>query len=94
MMRRDYEIFLHAQDMSGLIRVCVSIFLSISHPRPLDRVGCVDNTCDGREGYSDELFFMYFVLFISLHVRLPFDEFTVKVLHILNVAPSQLHLNA
>ena len=36
---------------------------------------------------------MYYVLLTSLHVRLPFDEFIVRVLYILNVAPSQLHPN-
>jgi len=45
-------------------------------------------------GYSDEFFFMYSVLLTSLHVRFPFDEFSVGVLRILNVAPSQLHPNA
>ncbi|QCD82891.1 hypothetical protein DEO72_LG2g3233 [Vigna unguiculata] len=60
----------------------------------LDRVGRVDNACHGREGYSDEFFYMYVVLFTNLHVRLPFDEFTVGVLRILNVASSQLHPNA
>jgi len=60
----------------------------------LDQVGCANNACDGRGGYSDEFFFMYFVLLTSLHVRLPFDEFTVGVLRILNVAPSQLQPNA
>jgi len=60
----------------------------------LDQVSRADNACDGRGGYSDEFFFMYSVLLTSLHVRLPFDEFTVGVLRILNVAPSQLQPNA
>ena len=59
----------------------------------LDQVSRADNACDGRGGYSDEFFFMYSVLLTSLHVRLPFDEFTVGVLCILNVAPSQLQPN-
>jgi len=54
----------------------------------LDRVGCVNNTCDGRDRYFDEFFFMYFVLLTSSHVQLPFAEFTIRVLRILNVAPS------
>jgi len=36
---------------------------------------------------------MYKCLFGYLHVRVPFDDFTMGVLLILNVAPSQLHPN-
>ena len=45
----------------------------------LDQVGRLDNACDGREGYSNEFFFMYYVLLTNFQVRLPFNEFTVRV---------------
>ena len=34
------------------------------------------------------------VSFFALHIRLPFDEFTMRVLWLLNVAPTQLHPNS
>ena len=84
---------------SSSIRRFVEAYAILDEDSPdevvsLDRVARVDNACHGREGYSDEFFYMYVVLFTNLHVRLPFDEFTVGVLRILNVAPSQLHPNA
>jgi len=36
---------------------------------------------------------MYMCHFSKLHIWLPFDEFTVGVLQLLNVAPTQLHPN-
>lgn len=36
---------------------------------------------------------MYDCLFLDLHVRVPFDDFIKGVLQILNVAPTQLHMN-
>jgi len=39
-------------------------------------------------------FFMYSALISDLHVCLPFDDFTMGVLRVLNVAPSQLHPNS
>jgi len=38
-------------------------------------------------------FYMYACLFADLHVSLPFDDFTVGILKMLNVAPTQLHPN-
>jgi len=38
-----------------------------------------------------DFFYMYDCLFRDLHVKVPFDDFTMGVLWILNVAPTQLH---
>jgi len=41
----------------------------------------------------EKFFYMYMCHFSQLHVRLPFDDFTMGVLRALNVAPTQLHPN-
>jgi len=84
--------------LSSCIRKFAKAYTILDQDSPdkmvsLDRFGRKDNVCDGRGAYSDEFFFMYSVLLTSLHVRLPFDEFTFGVLHILNVSPSQFHPN-
>jgi len=60
----------------------------------LERVSVVDCVCHGQEGATEEFFYMYMFHFSQLYVRLPFDDFTIGVLRLLNVAPTQLHLNS
>ena len=60
----------------------------------IERVSGIDSVCHGREGFEDDFFYVYACMFMKLHVRLPFDEFTMGVLRRLNVAPTQLHLNS
>jgi len=57
-------------------------------------VSVVDCICHGREGATSDFFYMYSSMFAKLHVRLRFDEFTMGVLRLLNVAPTQLHPNS
>ncbi|QCD89940.1 hypothetical protein DEO72_LG4g892 [Vigna unguiculata] len=59
-----------------------------------ERVTAVECACHGREGAAEEFFYMYMCHFSQLHIRLPFDEFTMGVLRLLNVAPTQLHPNS
>ncbi|QCD93718.1 hypothetical protein DEO72_LG5g1794 [Vigna unguiculata] len=60
----------------------------------LERVSAIDRVCHGQEGATEKFFYMYMCHFSQLHVRLPFDDFTMGVLRALNVAPTQLHLNS
>ena len=60
----------------------------------LERVSAVDHVCHGQEGATEKFFYMYMCHFSQLHVRLPFDYFTMGVLRALNVAPTQLHPNS
>jgi len=53
-----------------------------------------DNVCHGWEGHSHDFFYMYSTLVTNLHVCLPFDDFTMGILRVLNVASSQLHPNS
>jgi len=46
----------------------------------------MDRVCHGHEEDEDDFFYVYLPLFLHLHVRLPFDKFTMGVLHLLNVA--------
>jgi len=59
-----------------------------------ERVTVVECVCHGREGSVEEFFYMYMYHFSQLHIRLPFDEFTLGVLRLLNVAPTQFHPNS
>jgi len=60
----------------------------------IERAKSGDIVCHGREGHSHDFFYMYSTLISNFHVCLPFDDFTIGVLRLLNVAPSQLHPNS
>ena len=60
----------------------------------LERVSTIEHVCHGDEGAAEKFFYMYMCHFSQLHVRLPLDDFTMGVLHQLNVAPTQLHPNS
>jgi len=60
----------------------------------LERVSVVECVCHDQEGAAEKFFYMYMCHFSQLHVRLPFDDFTMGVLCLLNVAPTQLHPNS
>jgi len=60
----------------------------------LERVSVVECVCHGQEGVADKFFYMYVCHFFQLHVRLPLDDFAIGVLRLLNVVPTQLHLNS
>ncbi|QCE11367.1 hypothetical protein DEO72_LG10g2600 [Vigna unguiculata] len=45
-----------------------------------ERVTAVECACHGREGAAEEFFYMYMCHFLQLHIRLPFDKFTMGVL--------------
>jgi len=59
-----------------------------------DICGVTDRVCHGRENAPHNFFFVYNTFFVDLHITLPFDNFTMGVLRILNVAPTQLHPNS
>jgi len=59
----------------------------------LERVRAIDRVCHGQERATEKFFYMYMCHFSQLHVRLLLDDFTMGVLHALNVAPTQLHPN-
>jgi len=60
----------------------------------IERVSVVEVVCHDREGLEGDFFYMYACMFTKLHVRLPLDEFTMGVLRLLSVAPTQLHPNS
>ena len=60
----------------------------------LERVSVVDCVFHGQEGAAEEFFYVYMCHFSQLHTRLLFNDFTMGVLRLLNVAPTQLHLNS
>jgi len=60
----------------------------------LERVSAVECVCHSQEGAIENFFYMYMCHFSQLHVRLPFDDFIMGILRLLNVAPTQLHSNS
>ena len=65
------------------------------HSHYFDVVPCglTKRVCMGRPGAGPPFFYMYTCFFFDLHVSLPFDTFTMGVLRVLNVAPTQVHPN-
>jgi len=59
-----------------------------------DICGYTDCVCHGRDNAPHDFFFVYTTFFADLRVTLPFDDFTMVVLRILNMAPTQLHPNS
>ena len=53
-----------------------------------------ETVCLGRGKERKDFFYFYSCLISDIHVRFPFDAFTMEVLRILNVAHSQLHPNS
>jgi len=60
----------------------------------VDICGVTDQVCHGRENAPHDFFYVYSTLFSHLYVSFPFDDFTMSILRILNVAPTQLHPNS
>jgi len=56
----------------------------------LQRVSVIDNVCHGREQYDGDFFYMYMCHFVQLHIWLSFYDFTMGVLRLFNVSPTQL----
>ena len=54
----------------------------------------VERVCHGQERAADKFFYMYMCHFSQLHVRLRLDDFAMGMLRLLNVVPTQLHLNS
>jgi len=59
-----------------------------------DICGLTDRVCHSQENAPQDFFFVYNTFFADLHIALPFDDFTMGVLRILNVEPTQLHPNS
>ena len=53
-----------------------------------------ETVCLGRGEGRKDFFYFYSCLFSDMHIRLPLDSFTMEVLRVLNVAPTQLHPNS
>jgi len=53
-----------------------------------------ETVCLGRGKKAKDFFYFYSCLISDIHVCFPFDEFTMEVLCVLNVAPTQLHPNS
>jgi len=87
--------FIHLGSFARSLRevICVREICLIRLLFLLKRVRAIDCVCHGQEGASEKFFYMYIYYFSQLYVRLPFDDFTMGVLHLLNVAPTQLHPN-
>jgi len=52
----------------------------------VDICGYTDQVCHGRETHPKISLFVYNTFFSNLHITLPYDDFTMGVLQIINVA--------
>ena len=94
-VRTQYSIFRWSRLLKSWLN-CTPIFEKGAQRDIVvpERVSAIECVCHGREGASEEFFYMYMCHFSQLHIRLPFDEFTIGVLQFLKVAPTQLHPNS
>jgi len=94
-VRTQHSLFIWSQLLKSWLN-CIPV-LERSVQRDivaLERVSAIDCICHGQEGAFEEFFYMYMCDFSQLYVRLPFNDFTMGVLRLLNVAPTQLHPNS
>ena len=52
-----------------------------------------EGICQNWENSPQDFFYIYTCLFTDLHITLPFDEFKIGVIRILNIAMTQFHPN-
>jgi len=72
-------------------------FLALDCPTEalaVDVCGVIDRVCHGRKNAPHDFFFVCSTFFSHLHITFLFDDFTMRVLRILNVALTQLHPNS
>jgi len=94
-VRTQYSIFRWSRLLKSWLN-CTPIFEKGARRDIMvpERVSVVECVCHGQEGAVEEFFYMYMCHFLQLHIKLVFDEFTMGVLRLLNVTPTQLHLNS
>ena len=94
-VRTQYSLFRWSRLLRSWLN-CISIFERGARKDmvALERVSTVDCVCHGQNEASEEFFYMYMCHFSQLYIRLPFYDFTIRVLRLLNVAPMQLHPNS
>ena len=52
-----------------------------------NRCYAIDNVCHGRESVESDFFYVYTCFITNLHIYFSLDDFTMDVLHMLNVTP-------
>jgi len=72
----------------------ITKFISISYKKNFKTKLAGNMSFFSSEGAVKEFFYVYMCHFSQLHIRMSFDDFTIGVLRLLNVAPTQLHLNS
>jgi len=77
-MQTQYSLFWWSLLLRSWLN-CIPIFDCVSHDQ---------------EGDTEEFFYVYMCHFSQLYIRLPFDDFTMGVLRLQNVALTQLHPNS
>jgi len=93
-VRNQYSLFKWSRLLKSWLNCIPILERDISRDiMALERVSVINCVCHGQKGAVDGFFYMYMCHFSQLHVRLPFDNFTMGVLRMLNVAPTQLYPN-
>jgi len=94
-VRTQYSLFRWSRILKAWLK-CVPI---LEKGTPLNilslvRVSVVECVCHDRGEAEEGFFYMYMCHFSQLHMQILFDNFTMGVLWLLNVAPTQLHPNS
>jgi len=86
-VRTQHSLFRWSRLLKPWLNYVPILERNISHDIvALERVSVVNCVCHGQEEAAEGFFYMYMCHFSQLYVRLPFDDFTMGVLRLLNVA--------
>jgi len=95
---RVWEFFLKYQHTFMLEFFIASLDILVDHVMDgivsLHKCKTSDVVCLGREDLPEDLFYFYLCLITNVHVWFPLDKFTMRVLCVLNITPTQLHPNS
>ncbi|KOM41485.1 hypothetical protein LR48_Vigan04g168300 [Vigna angularis] len=79
----------------GKLRACIYLVKAAEDAAHFKLAVCqmTERVCHGRGNYPTDFFYVYATMFKDLKVLLPFSDFQMGILRMLNVAPTQLHPN-
>ena len=88
-MRTQYSLFIWSRILNSWLNYILILEKDVSpNVVSLEWVNVVEYVCHDQEGAKDGFFCMYMCHFSKLYMWIPFDDFTMGVLRLLNVTPT------